>query len=149
MAASILLFLCLFISLIGMWHSDEYMLADEVVADGAQCHRRVSFPHQTALEDSSKLCDNNHSTKLNSDSGFLSGVSISEDSAVITSTVITEEEENMKLKCAPQFHSDIPLDYSTEKRNNLSCPSSVRPKKELPRRITLRDLLRQDEDGDT
>ncbi len=134
--------------MVGMWHSDEYNLADEVVADGAQCHRRVSFPHQTGLEDSSKFCEN--TTKLNSDSGFLSGVSLSEDSAVISSTNITEEQdENMKLKCAPKFHSDIPLDYSSEKKNNLSGSSPVKPQKELPRRITLRDLLRQDDDGDT
>ncbi|EFX89207.1 developmental protein cactus [Daphnia pulex] len=111
----------------GMWHSEDFMIADEVVADGAQCHRR-----------------------LNSDSGFLSGVNINEDSAVITSSSInlSDEQDSMKLKSAAQFSvNEINLDYKSGKINNLSSP--VKPQKELPRRITLRDLLRQDEDGDT
>jgi len=135
-----------------MWHSEDFMIADEVVADGAQCHRRVSFPHQTTFEESTKLCENNYSGKLNSDSGFLSGVNINEDSAVITSSSInlSDEQESMKLKSAAQFSvNEINLDYKSEKINNLSSPSPVKPQKELPRRITLRDLLRQDEDGDT
>jgi hypothetical protein len=134
----------------GMWHSEDFMIADEVVADGAQCHRRVSFPHQTTFEESTKFCENNYSGKLNSDSGFLSGVNINEDSAVITSSSInlSDEQDSMKLKSAAQFSvNEISLDYKSGKINNLSSP--VKPQKELPRRITLRDLLRQDEDGDT
>lgn len=133
-----------------MWHSEDFMIADEVVADNAQCHGRVSFPHQTTFEDSSKQCD--YSSKLNSDSGFLSGVNVNEDSAVITSSSIylSEEEGNMKLKSAAKFSvSERNLDYNYEKKNNLNGQGPVKPQKELPRRITLRDLLRQDDDGDT
>lgn len=136
-----------------MWHSDDYMIADEVVADGARCHRRVAFPHQTALNESTELNENKYSSKLNSDSGFLSGVSIvSEDSALINSSSIniTEEEENMKLKSAPQYsESELKLSYQSEKINNLSGVIPVKPNKDLQRRITLHDLLRQDADGDT
>lgn len=136
-----------------MWHSDDFMVADEVVADGAQCHRRIAFPPQTDLGESTKLGENKYSSKLNTDSGFLSGVSIvSEDSVLISSSSIdlSEDQGNMKLKSAPQFsESELKLGYHSEKKNNLSGSTQLKSQKETPRRLTLHDLLRQDDDGDT
>lgn len=136
-----------------MWNSDDYIeVDDDVVADGASVRNRVSFPHQTNIEDSTNLCENKFSTKLNTDSGFLSGLSTSDDSAVITSSSIniTEEQKEMQLKSAPQFSaSEFKSDISSEKKNNLNEPTPVKSQKGVPRRITLHDLLRQDDDGDT
>ena len=137
-----------------MWNSDSFMVADEVVADGAQCHRRPVFPHQTTLEELTELSSKHQdSSKLNSDSGFLSGVSITEDSSVITTSSIslTEEQDSMKLKSAPQFSGcRSKLGYSSAKENNLSGSNQInKPQNGPQRRITLHDLLRQDEDGDT
>lgn len=121
-----------------MWYpSDEQMFSDEVVADGVQHKQRIPFPSSSpSYKSSSSEADKN------ADSGFLSGASI-----------VCEDDE-MKIKSRSAIDSGLDLAYAGVRpgRNDLTTvkPKAVETKAVPPRRtITLLDLLRQDQDGDT
>lgn len=149
----------------GMWHSDDQMFDDEVVSDGTRSKDRLSFPSP----DSSKPFNSggtssqhlmNKSSQLiskNTDSGFLSGVSISDSVSDIDcsqqgiSTTQHQQPSEMKIESASRYSdSGLSLDYSHSdlQSNNLSSPTKIQNDNQT-RRITLHDLLRQDDDGDT
>jgi len=152
----------------GMWHSGESMFAegDEVVTDGAPQFSRARQQFHPTTELTKGV-----SSKNTTDSGFLSGVSITSCSGISSSDLLSEEPASTKVSSS-NTHTNSPgmklmdcvsrgsdsgldLSYSYDpKTNNLSgqqtssrSKASQAPK--APRRITLHDLLRQDEDGDT
>lgn len=147
-----------------MWRSDEQMFeGEEVVPDGAPLCRKDHLKGFSS-EQSSK-----YMSKINTDSGFLSGASINEDSSyAISSSNLDEQQVQASGATSQQQSAAMKLDssyadrcsdsgvdfkYSSDpKINNLSSPttktSNIQTASES-RRITLHDLLRQDEDGDT
>lgn len=147
-----------------MWRSDEQMYDDEVVPDGTGFRERVSFPsHDSSRPYSGSSSQHllNKSSQLiskNTDSGFLSGVSINEESATdidyqseSSSKIQEHPSSEMQIKSAPSYSdSGLSLDYSQSdlQSNNLSSPSTSKIQNDSRRRITLHDLLRPDEDGD-
>lgn len=150
-----------------MWQEDVQMFdGDEVVPDGAPQHfsnniRNRHFPSQHSPTEVNKYISKN------TDSGFLSGVSIQEDSCsgIISSSLeLTNQETFSKSSPSPPATTGMKLDdnmrcsdsgldlkYTYEtKGNNLNTPTPVENVSlPSPRRVTLHDLLRQDEDGDT
>ena len=179
-----------------MWHPMDQFDSDEIVADGAAYQRPAHFPshkfedsnfitsadtisisaHSTHLLDPSCPRKSGPATaitphfqsqvKSNSDSGFLSGLSISEESSSgpdPTSDLATQYS-NMKISNASSqnyFDSGLDVGYSHQKTpdtqfhssrsdlNNLDSQSSPSGLHSQTRPITFEDLLRQDEDGDT
>lgn len=159
----------------GMLHQeDDYMDTDDVVTDGAHCPRKVQFPQgsfTSAKEAFSKDYDSKGSSKCNIDSGFLSGLSISEEASSSyssSSLSVSEDSENMKLKSAVLYSdSGVDLEYPNKFRNNLGSSTGTLKSEQLNKpsytqhldstsrpaapsfKFTLQDLVRQDEDGDT
>lgn len=151
------------------------MDTDDVVTDGAHCPRKVQFPQGpfTSLKDGlSKDYGSKGSSKCDIDSGFLSGLSITEDSSTIfssSSLSAAEDTESMKINSAVLYSdSGVDLEYPNKFRNNLGSSISLESEQqnkpsytnnldsatkqplETPRlKVTLQDLVRQDEDGDT
>jgi len=135
-----------------MWRSDDQMYDDEVVPDGTQSRERVHLhPSQHLLNKSSQLISKN------TDSGFLSGVSLCEESATDidchseSNRKTQQQSSEMKIKSAPNCSdSGLSLDYSHSdlQSNNLSSSPTSKIQNDNRRRITLHDLLRPDEDGD-
>ena len=148
-----------------MWRSGGPTFDDdEVVTDGAPRYSRPHhFPPSTDLK--------GLNSKNTTDSGFLSGVSISNSCSEISSSDLLSEEPAVIKVSSSNIHTNSPgmklmdsmsrasdsgldLNYSNDpKINNLSSSqTSVKDSKvssAAPRKITLKDLLRQDADGDT
>ncbi len=148
-----------------MWRSGEPTFDDdEVVTDGAPRYSRPHhFPPSTDLK--------GLNSKNTTDSGFLSGVSISNSCSEISSSDLLSEEPAVIKVSSSNIHTNSPgmklmdsmsrasdsgldLNYSNDpKINNLSSSqTSIKDSKvssAAPRKITLKDLLRQDADGDT
>lgn len=149
------------------------MDSDDVVTDGAPCLRRAQFPQSpftSTKEAFGKDGDVKGGSKCDIDSGFLSGLSISEElsSAFNSSLSVTEDPDNMKIKSAVLYSdSGVDLDYPSKFRNNLGSSTANLNSEQLSKpsytnnlqasnktttpkfTFTLQDLVRQDEDGDT
>jgi len=147
-----------------MWRSDDQMFDDEVVPDGTQSRDRLSFPcldsskpFSSGGTSSQHLLSKSQFISKNTDSGFLSGASISESVSDIdcnpeqNSLTTQQQPSEMKIESASRYSdSGLSLDFSHSdlQSNNLSSPTKIQNDHHA-RRITLHDLLRQDEDGDT
>ena len=152
-----------------MHSEDDFMDSDDVVTDGAPCLRKAQFP-QGPFTSTKEAFGKDGGSKCDIDSGFLSGLSISEElsSAFNSSLSLAEDPDNMKIKSAVLYSdSGVDLDYPSKFRNNLgSSTANIKSEQinkpsytnnlEAPNKpttpkykFTLQDLVRQDEDGDT
>jgi len=140
---------------------------DEVVADGAPFHHRAapfkveeltfSTPSDSVWASASSINQLKSSTsKSTTDSGFISGVNLS-DNISSSGEDYSSETTNMKIANVPtlsslsdQGHSDCLQKKGNLNLNDLDSQSTSHSNLNYNAKpITLEDLLRQDEDGDT
>ncbi len=150
-----------------MWHQMDHMDLDEVVADGAPFHHRAapfkveeltfSTPSDSVWASASSINQLKSSTsKSTTDSGFISGVNLS-DNISSSGEDYSSETTNMKIANVPtlsslsdQGHSDCLQKKGNLNLNDLDSQSTSHSNLNYNAKpITLEDLLRQDEDGDT
>lgn len=153
-----------------MWNQmNQRLAANEYAANALHSHQVAFNRNSSGFNDESSIPYPGHMPSLTkdhmlnskfstkeSDSGFLSGMSLQEEGLDSESCLATDKHSD-KIHQSTTMYSDSGLDLNVSSHDLNSKPAQITPVSNLPqtrtkdhvRQISVSDLLRPDEDGDT